>query len=395
MNAFAPAIQASLLSDARKGASLRRWSVRDLLCYSSSNGNDTAEGVESLLREVQIRLAVQHGKLSSFSTSIEEHAKAAGSDIERARSCLKSLMQLHENTYLLPYRIVDGDWRGLLEKFTRPNRKYVAGVFDEIMSRHGSAVETLADAVIHARGGMERREFGEQDFPRDKSVESFLHSRLMIQLLCDHYISLNKGKSTGAVSLGADMAGVIDDASTEARHVCDANLGVAPEVHIQPEESVGRHDFQPPPIIRSWLHHAIVEVTKNAMTSNVQKHSIQSESIPPGVHISFGTKIICSSKFLRIRIKDQDIGLTNKELAFGFAQSSSQKRWDRLQEQQSYAAVRQPLGSLGVGLPLSRLMLRVFGGNLDVSNNDGEGDASSGCTATLMISYDDSHIAEN
>jgi len=70
---------------------------------------------------------------------------------------------------------------------------------------------------------------------RNESIESFLHSRLMIQLLCDHYISLSLGrgtKSTGAISLWADVAGFIDDAATEARHVCDANLGIGPEFRI-------------------------------------------------------------------------------------------------------------------------------------------------------------------
>ena len=104
-----------------------------------------------------------------------------------------------------------------------------------------------------------------------------------------------------------------------------------------------------------------------------------------------------SDRYLRIRITDRGIGLEDREQAFGFARSSSPKRWDRLQEQQSYAAVRQPLGSLGVGLPLSRLMMRVFGGDLELSNNDGEGEGGigDGCTATLTISYDDTHIAEN
>jgi len=53
-----------------------------------------------------------------------------------ARTCLGSLMQLHENTYLLPHRIIDGDWRGVLDD-ERLNRKYASGVFDEVMSRHG------------------------------------------------------------------------------------------------------------------------------------------------------------------------------------------------------------------------------------------------------------------
>jgi pyruvate dehydrogenase kinase 2/3/4 len=438
MNAVTPAIRASLLSDAAKGASLRRWSIRDLLGFNLTSGgrnDDDAEGVESLLREVQIRLAVQHSKLSSFSVSIGGDdgrcANGAASGVGRrsvrdadsraaARACLRSLMQLHESTYVLPHRIVDGDWRGLLEGFGKgPNRRYVSGVFDEIMSRHGSAVETFADAVTHARGGgTERHHRGGEvpHFLRNESIESFLHSRLLIQLLCEHYVYLGKGRRTGAISLGADVAGAIDGAATEARHVCDANLGVAPDVRVRPPgdgaaaAGAGGRDFRPPPIIPSWLHHAMVEVTKNAMASSVRRfRSARSGmSAPPGVHISFGTVTMAdggggggstddSDRYLRIQITDRGIGLEDEEEAFGFARSSSRKRWDRLQEQQSYAAVRQPLGSLGVGLPLSRLMLRVFGGDLDLSNNNciGEGGIGGGCTATLTISYDDTHVAEN
>ena len=98
-------------------------------------------------------------------------------------------------------------------------------------------------------------------------------------------------------------------------------------------------------------------------------------------------------KYLTIRVIDRGMGIQNINQAFGFAQSSSPKRWDRINEQQSYAEVRQPLGSLGVGLPLSRLMLRIFGGDLIVTNNrDNKG---GGCTALLRISYDDTHIAKN
>ena len=196
---------------------------------------------------------------------------------------------------------------------------------------------------------------------------------------------------------------VIDDAVTEAKHVADANLGMAPEVIIQPDKSISSQDFCPPPLIRSWLHHAIVEITKNAMTSNVQRYMQQSstvsESTPPSVYINIEKETRLSdashSDFLRIQVIDQGTGLKDKAQAFGFAQSSSQKRWDRLQEQQSYAAVRQPLGSLGVGLPLSTLMMRVFGGDLSLSNHERGNDFDSGCTATLLINYDDTYSAEN
>ena len=348
-----PAIlRASLLSDATKGATLRRWSIRDLLSLNPTRDGRSerdADVVESLLREVQIRLAVQHSKLSSFSTSIGGAGRSGDDDDdddERARACLGSLMQLHESTHLLPHRIVDGDWRGLLEDYTKPNRRYVTGVFDEVMSRHGSSVETLADAVMHARRGAEKRRGGEvPEFPRNESIESFLHSRLLIQLLCEHHVSLVKGRPTGAISLGADVAGAINDAAAEARHVCDANLGVAPDVVVvaRPGDGggAGRDDFRPPPIVRSWLHHAIVEVTKNAMASTVRGYYRSTRSggstPPPGVHISFGAETTTggrstdgrstdgSDRYLRIRITDRGIGLEDSEQAFGFARSSSPK----------------------------------------------------------------------
>lgn len=152
--------------------------------------------------------------------------------------------------------------------------------------------------------------------------------------------------------------------------------------------------------------------------------------LPPNIHVSVrmedmpsnkvscggGSDIVASSsimntspqRYLVIKVIDQGIGVRDIDAAFGFARSSSRKRWDRLKEQQSYAAVRQPLGSLGVGLTLSRLMLRAFGGDLTLSNNRQHqhqhsnneagvmsGILGSGCTATLMINCDDSFMAKN
>ena len=82
---------------------------------------------------------------------------------------------------------------------------------------------------------------------------------------------------------------------------------------------------------------------------------------------------------------NEGVGLNDhsRRKAFSFAETSQSHRWDRLQDQQSYAAVRAPLASLGVGLPLSRTMMRMFGGDITLQENK-----SHGCTATLIISTD-------
>ncbi len=268
----------------------------------------------------------------------------------------------------------------------------------EIMSRHGNSIETLADSVRFVRDSMLPKlpSILRQPFLRDvkllheNEIEQYLHSRLIIQLLCEHYVSLHKKKmkqkktksTGGAITLNGDIFDLIDDASTEARHVCDANLGVAPEVIVrrsdndeEVEDEAACNSIDPPPIIRSWMHHALVEVFKNAMTSNVQMmhrgmiHNANGESelsiLPPSVNVSVSMRDIPSDRssngggndggsvsmtnnskqqrYLVIQVSDQGIGVRNIDEAFRFARSSSPKRWDRLNEQQSYAAVRQPL----------------------------------------------------
>lgn len=428
MSTLSSAVRLSLLSNLKSGAShLRRWSIRDL----AETTEVSFANARTLLHEVQLRLALQHGKLENLSDSLSEaldsnsigrsnpgrpnngksrviracnfpvamsikeysmRLEASKVEVQKSLKCLKDLIYLHENTYDLAYRLIDGEGKAIFDDFNKPNQRYVSDIFDQIMARHGTSVETFADAIISVRTMQEIMQF-QTDFFSEESVESFLRSRLMIQLLCDHYVALNKGKATGAVSIGADIVDVVDDAVTEARHVCDANMGVAPEVVIQPTESLSG-DFVPPPIIRSWLHHAIVEVSKNAMTSNIEQwngqHNMTKDSLLPEVFV----KILHENNTLAIRVIDNGTGLNKEksEKAFRFADSTSQKRWNRLEEQQSYAAVRQPLGSLGVGLPLSRLMMRVFGGDLRLTNN---GNSGQGCTATLKVSYDDKFRAEN
>ena len=115
----------------------------------------------------------------------------------------------------------------------------------------------------------------------------------------------------------------------------------------------------------------------------------EKDTLPSNILIG----VMRDENFMSIRVEDRGVGLNDErtEKAFRFASSSTQKRWDRLDEQQSYAAVRQPLGSLGVGLSLSNLMMKCFGGDISLDNNHIE----PGCTATLRVNYSDDYNALN
>eukprot|EP00521_Asterionellopsis_glacialis_P010290 CAMPEP_0195306956 /NCGR_PEP_ID=MMETSP0707-20130614/37467_1 /TAXON_ID=33640 /ORGANISM="Asterionellopsis glacialis, Strain CCMP134" /LENGTH=189 /DNA_ID=CAMNT_0040371189 /DNA_START=51 /DNA_END=620 /DNA_ORIENTATION=+ len=165
-------------------------------------------------------------------------------------------------------------------------------------------------------------------------------------------------------------------------------------------------------LVRPWTHHALVELLKNAMASVVQKAADDGSHYPSPIRVILRQNDGDDNDEqgrgkIHIDIIDQGVGLRagsdSRKVAFGFAQSSSLKRWDRLDEQWTYAMVRSPLQSLGVGLPLSRMMMQHFGGNVqlltnyhdnleDSENMDGNthtSNGSKGCTASLTLLRDD------
>ena len=101
-------------------------------------------------------------------------------------------------------------WRGRVNnmRMTRPRRSGVGGA-DRILPIPPQFVELESDDGL------------------------FLYLQLLMQLLCNHYTSMNRGKSTGVISLDTDPSGLIDDVLTKVKHVCDANVGVVPEVVIR------------------------------------------------------------------------------------------------------------------------------------------------------------------
>jgi len=294
-------------------------------------------------------------------------------------------------------------------------------------------VENMADIVIGTRLNLpsSHHNLNQLSAIDETLVDSFLKGRLGVQLLCDHYVSLDKEKPGGGISVDCPLSDVVTDASTEAKHICDANYGIAPEVHVHhlpSEDDIKTNyddkttDADAVTLVRPWVHHALCELFKNAMGSSIQKGG---DGFPPDVHVVIRNIRRNHQSYVTCEIIDQGIGLTqlqpqlqqqhsvlsgdesdsgkDSEIAFKFATSSSQQRWDRLDEQQSYAMVRAPIASLGVGLTLSRMMMNMFGGNIYLSTNKHRPDifhaeslknlrldAESGCTASLHLPFCDS-----
>lgn len=383
-----------------------RYSLRDL----SQQNHVSKERAQALLRDLAHRLKGQTEFLSSTRAQVlgderpvSQGCRGGGGGgvvratnynvsmnwketvdkqmrLERVRKpvdkTFRDLLILHRDTYELTMRLLDPD-STFWDSFDTLSH-VVTSTMEQVRSRHATTVETMADLVVTLRSA------GVVEEEEEDVIEPWLRGRLGVQLLCDHYVTLDKYQRSG-VTPHCNISEVIEEAVTEATHLCDAHYQITPEVDLADQ---GPQDQVSCTLVRPWVHHSLTEILKNAMAATIDHHHRQATTpqatttaLPP-IEID----IVEDDDSVRIVVRDKGMGLESGFDAFRFASSSVDKRWDRLEEQQSYAMVRSPLQSLGVGLPMSRWMMQHFGGNVDLVNNVDD----QGCIATLSLSRDDS-----
>ena len=284
--------------------------------------------------------------------------------INNACKAIRNLQILHTDTCRLSWNLLEQEH--VFSQFNNAHQHLIKATMEQIRSRHASTVEVMADVTLSTRPYY---------IIPTLWMDSFLASRFGIQLLCDHAVKLPK-KSTGGISIDCDLAGVIMDAVTEAKHMVDAHLPSVPSI-ILPDT------YPHITLIRPWVHHALVELFKNSMAACVKRgRTTEQARIMVDIHESEAE--------IQIHIHDQGQGVSDIPQAFAFATSNDLKRWDRLEEQKSYAMVRSPLSSLGVGLPLSRCIMQHFGGDVMLMNRTEPTDRlETGATACIILPKDD------
>eukprot|EP00977_Amphora_coffeiformis_P020172 scaffold7995_cov173-Amphora_coffeaeformis.AAC.2 len=186
------------------------------------------------------------------------------------------------------------------------------------------------------------------------------------------------------------------------------------ENHGQEEDHTVRATFVGP-----WMHYVLVELFKNATTATMERHGNEASlnhwnedtdrdgsSALPSIQI----RIIQNADWTTIFIQDEGVGLhptpNNDDGVDGnstsefttshpftlssFRFGNTDKLWDRLDEQTTYAMVRSPLRGMGVGLALSACMMQHFGGTLRLESptlTDKDGNAF-GTRAVLQLPRD-------
>lgn len=411
--------QESLVSFSRSFSfhshTVRPWSIDHLTELRS------VEDHHYLLKEVIQDLTIRLERQNSIILSLEGILKSEEDKqkeillFDKAYKTIRDLQYLHTDTQRKCEQLLTPIQQN--SSIDKLFLSHISKVLEEIHTRHSLIMEALAEMVIQVRPLLSTKVLDSWN----DCIMILLQSKIGLQLLADHGSQLAKkefivdstpsssttiGEKVGAISINAPVADIIQQAKTEAKHLCEAHYLTSPPV-LSLQDVV--NDNESPPIVtcvRPWIHYALFEIFKNSMTITIERKqtnhaasALRDESLKvygdddddddaddddynESLLDPIYTRIVESSKHIQIQVTDQGGG-TEEEIRFTFCQT--QKIWDRLEEQQTYAMTRSPLKGLGVGLSLANLYLRHFGGSLTLENSP-----SVGMTATLKIPKDTS-----
>jgi len=243
-----------------------------------------------------------------------------------------------------------------------------------ILQNNAEVIETTSRGVLEVRS--ERKGFSIEDQQLlDTVLNRFYIARIGLRFLIEHHIASRDPKPgfAGIIESDCKPASLIEDAASEARSLCERYFGIAPRAVIK-QVQVKRnpkHDDVTFTYVPVHLRYMLLEVLKNSVKA-VTEHwgpELDEDEFPP-----VEVMVVSGPNDVTIRVSDQGGGIERAKLPLIWSYLHSTAKDPRIQAELMTEGRTSPvLAGYGVGLPLSRLYARYFGGDLDVKSLEGFG----------------------
>ncbi len=242
---------------------------------------------------------------------------------------------------------------------TMEDEKGFARLLARIKDRHVNVAASIG------RGMRELKEkTGRNDplFELQEDLDRFYLARIGIRMIVGQYLALHEDRGegwTGIVCSRTRPAEIAEEAGAKASEMCRMGFGVAPPLEVLGNRSL---EFT---YIPSHLHHMLLELLKNSMRATALFHHDQKRLPAVRVVIAYG---------------DEDISIKISDKGGGISRSGMRSIWTyfyttatQSDDDNPYHQDADPLAGYGVGLPMTRLYARYFGGDVQLMSLQGYG----------------------
>mmetsp|Transcript_63035 Transcript_63035/g.195162 ORF Transcript_63035/g.195162 Transcript_63035/m.195162 type:complete len:413 (-) Transcript_63035:343-1581(-) len=195
----------------------------------------------------------------------------------------------------------------------------------------------------------------------DAILQRVVAANIGTKVLMSHHVSSSAARpgAVGVVQLQCDPAEVAQLVARQCHRLCRGELGEAPEIDVRAEGGT-----QLVALVPGYVHYMLTEVLKNACRAVVERHF--GCPLPPVV-----VDIELGSSMVTFHIRDEGGGMSPSALqsAWKFMHTTCKA----LRDGGGLGTSGGAMAGFGVGLPTARLFARHFGGDLQLSSQEGVG----------------------
>jgi len=188
------------------------------------------------------------------------------------------------------------------------------------------------------------------------SLDNFYTNRLSVRLLIDQFINFNNDKENyiGVINKKTNILEVLNNAKEDAMYVCERYYDDVPIVNVRCIDN--------PEIcyIPSHLYFVFFEVLKNSIRACIEKGD---------GHVDV---VITGSDDVVIKISDKGTGIPFNDLEkiWYYSYTTVEKNFYNSDSCNTYSS---PIAGFGIGLPLSRSIVRFLDGEIKLMSMEGYG----------------------
>ncbi|CAF0792146.1 unnamed protein product [Brachionus calyciflorus] len=324
--------------------------------HANSNGNGSlyqteVKAYEFLKEELLVRLALMSKEMLYLPEKLIK----------------TSSVQLVYGWYLKSFEEV------LSHKEKKPGKdelKRFSKSLNNIVNRHSEVVQQIAMGIVQLQetyGIDQKTEQNIQYF-----LDRFLMSRISIRMLINQHLLIFSDKKPehplqiGAIDPHTDVLGVLEDAYSNAKFLCDQYYLCSPDIEFVSVNTVEKDKPIELVYVPSHLYHMAFELYKNAMRAVIEHHGEAAKTYP-----KLKTLIVKGKEDLSIRITDYGGGIPFAKIPLVFRYMYSSAPRPAISSDAYSTTSNAPLAGYGYGLPLSRLYARYFNGDLQLASIDG------------------------
>lgn len=230
-----------------------------------------------------------------------------------------------------------------------------------ILDRHENTPFNICKGIYEWKNDIKTRykfmDYAEFTENIDASLCKFYNKRMSSRIIASNYIKICEKDKT-IVNDNLILGDVLNCAIIDAQNVCYQKYMIYPNINI-----IGNINTSFS-YIDSYLYYVIFELLKNSYEASVLKNKIN----PPDINVHF----TLYNKKPIIKIHDEGIGIkpNNIDNIFSYMYTTSDTNIQSSDSNDTFEELteKSSMSGFGHGLPMSKLILNYFGGDIKINS---------------------------